>query len=249
MDENKFIPIVTINNKKDERVVEIDGVEKKVELPAEEGFNIESKDLEGVFEKHFFLKELEAVILFDRYQIQSKYQVDPTYNSNEFEFSGNRNNLRVYSSSEGKVLYRGDYAGAKEFFATGKETSFGTIEKTFDVFLILYILVGEEVLRFKWKMNQNNNWFDYKDGCEDNRGDKGYRGIKTKFSLEKKKFGTNEFWSCTLQNVGKVDRKKADKIGDALELKQDEDAASYNHPVDPSPIKEKDAVDIDEIPF
>jgi len=257
--EKTFIPEITVNNTKEEREVTIDGVEQKVEVPAQQGFNIKTKSLEGDYQKGFFVKDLEAVILFDRYQIQSKYNVKPMFMSNEFEFSGSRNNVRVYCPEKKEVLYEGPYSGAKDFFATGQITSAGTPEKSFDTFSILYLLIDGEVFRFRWKMNQNNTWFSYKDGAEDERGDRGYRGIKTKFALEKKKFGSNEFWACHLENVGKVDRTEADEIGDKLEDDMDEEVSKFKKGANgdsPQTVMDleqipmdQDTVDVDSIPF
>lgn len=248
---NEFIPEVTINNTKSTKVAKIDGVEQEVEVPAQEGFNLKTRDLDGNYEKKFFMKDLEAVILFDRYQIQSKYSTKPMYMSNEFEFQGPRNNVRVYCPDEKKVIYEGPYAGAKTEFATGQLTNAGTPEKTFDVFTVLYILMQGEVFRFRWKMNQNNNWFNYKDGCREDpesRADtKDYRGVVTKFGLDKKKFGTNEFWACTLQNIGTNDREEADTIGDALEKEMDE---RFTKKDEPKPVtEESEEISVDEIPF
>jgi hypothetical protein len=249
--EQNFIPEITINNTKTTKTVDIDGVSQEVEVPAQEGFNIKTKDLAGDYDKQFFLKDLKGVILFDRYQIQSKYSTKPMYMSNEFEFSGKRNNVRVYCPEEKRVLYEGPYAGAKEHFATGKKTSAGTAEKTFDVFSILYVLISGEVFRFRWKMNQNNNWFSYKDGCnsdETERDAKGYRKFITKFNLEKKKFGTNEFWACNLMNIGKADDKESNKIGDELEKKLDEIEEKFNKPKSTEEVQTDD-IQVDDIPF
>lgn len=255
-EKNEFIPEISINNTKEEKIVEVDGVEQKVEIPAKEGFNIKTKDLEGRYSKNFFLEEMEGIILLDRYQIQSKYEVKPMYISNEFEFTGARNNVRVYCPSEKEVKYEGPYNGAKDHFATGQITSAGRAETSYDVFSILYTLVGGEVFRFRWKMNQNNNWFDYKDGCKEDKASredkKEYRGILTKFGLSQKKFGSNEFWACTLQNIGKESRKEADEIGTELENKMDQRDADYrkrdqeksNHTEET-----KEEIKVENIPF
>jgi len=254
-EKNEFIPEITINNTGTIKMADIDGVKQKVEVRAQEGFNIKIKKADGSYDKSFFLKDLEGVILFDRYQIQSKYSQSPMYFSNEFEFSGDRNRLRVYSPEDSKVLYEGDYNGAKEAFATGKMTGAGTPEKTFDVYSILYVLIEGEVFRFRWKMNQNNNWFGYKDGCKvdkSSRGDnKDYRGVNTKFSLDTKKFGTNEFWACTLQNISENDRGDADRIGDELEDKLDKIEASYNstETISSGNTNVEDEINVENVPF
>jgi len=242
--EKEFIPEITINNKSERKEVEIDGAKQIVEVPAKKGFNIRTKNLSGEFSKEYFQEEIEAVILFDRYKIQSKYNSKPMYGSNEFEFSGDRNKLRVYSYDEKQVLYEGDYAGAKEAFATGEMSPTGTPKKSFDVFSILYIAIGEEVYRFKQKMNQNNLWFDYKSNTEDSRDDKNFRGINTKFDLEKKQFGDNEFWVCTLQNIGVVKKEDYDTMAEELEKELDK---PYEKPVDLASMGTE--VKVEDIPF
>jgi len=256
-EKQEFIPIVTINNKREKKEVEVEGVKQEVELPAQEGFNIESKGLDGDFSKSFFVKELSGVILFDRYQIQSKYTQSDYFMSNEFEFSGPRNNVRVYSPSTKEVLYEGDYDGVKEKFVTGETTKFGTPAKMYDTFAIIYFMTEGQILRFKWKLNQNNNWFDYKDNTKEDKESRkdnhDYRGINTSFALSKKKFGTNDFWICTLQNSGKVDRAEADIVATDLIKKLD---AKYNaektqKKEDLSEMAESldDGVNVAEIPF
>jgi len=224
--DTNFIPEITINNTGVTKEVEIDGVKQEVEVPAQEGFNLKTKDLEGNYKKQFFLKDLQGIVILDRYKIQSKYGEDPAYFSNEFEFTGKRNYVRVYCPSNKEVLYEGPYKGAKEHFATGGLNKMGLPLKTFDVYSVLYLLIEGEVFRFNWKMNRGNGWFSYKDGCKidkESRDDtKDYRGAITKFGLERKKFGKIEFWTCNLQNIGANDRAEADSVGNTLEATMDE---------------------------
>ena len=253
-EKQDHIPEISVNNTKVLKKVEIDGKEQEVEVPAQEGFNIKTRDLEGVYKKDFFVKDLEAVILFDRYQIQSKYVHKPAYMSNEFEFSGARNDVRVYCPEEKRVLYEGQYAGAKTEFATGQETKSGTPEKTFDVFSILYVLISGDIFKFRLKLNMNNNWFKYKDGCSEERDDNGHRNFTTKFALEKKKFGSNDFWACNLQNIGKTKEERVDELANGLEDKLDAIANSYKIVADVQPISEdKDVTENDiviaDLPF
>lgn len=244
--KKEFIPEITVNNSKISKVAVVDGVEQEIELPAQEGFNISTRDSDGNYNKSFFVKELEGVILLDRYKMQSKYGAKPQYYSNEFEFMGPRNYVRVTSKEEG-TLYEGDYAGAKKRFSTGQLTITGREEKTYDIFSLLYILFQGEVFKVIIKMNQNNNWFAYKDGTKVNKESrvdtKDYRGVRTKFALTKKKIGTNDIWFCNLQNVGQVDRKEVDKIGDDLEKALDEKNAPKEAPA------QEDNLKIENIPF
>ena len=259
-EKQEFIPEISVNNTKVSKEIEIDGKMQEVEVPAQEGFNIKTRDLEGKYSKDFFVKDLEAVILFDRYQIQSKYVHKPAYMSNEFEFTGSRNDVRVYCPDEKRVLYEGPYAGTKTEFATGQVSPKGIPEKTFDVFSILYVLISGDIFKFRWKLNQNNNWFTYKDGCQEERDDNGFRNFTTKFALEKKKFGINEFWACNLQNIGKTKEDKVDEIANGLEDKLDAIADTYKSSgevvkkeIEKSGITgtevSEDDIDVENLPF
>ena len=115
------------------------------------------------------------------------------------------------------------------------------------MYSVLYVLIQGEVFKFKAKMNGSNNWFDYREGCSKTRDDNGHRNVITKFGLEKKKFGSNEFWACTLQNIGVNDVDVSEKVKEA-------EATIYNPFVENNSSTEvaKEPVDeikIENIPF
>lgn len=196
-----FIPVVRINNKDEEKTVEIEGVETKVIVPARKGFLIKTKNEKGEYNEEFWKEELEGVILKERYEIQSKFDIEERYSS--FEFDTWTEPIKITDKNK-RVLIEAPYKELKETFSTGEKDSFGNDKKTFDLFLVLYINVEGEVKRFKWKMSQNNQWFTYKASFNEDT----YVGYKTKFNLIEEKKGDNTFWVVSYEKGEPVDLKE-----------------------------------------
>lgn len=237
-----FIPEILINNTKEKKEVDVDGVKQVVEIPAKEGFNVQERDDDGNYNKEFLTEKMEAVILLDRYELKSKYESSKFFFSNEFEFTPGKDNVRIYAPSTKEVLYEGDYAGAKEHFDTGQKNKVGKPITEFDVFAVLYVYYEGEIFRFKWKMNMNCNWFNYKANYERDL----YHTHTTKFELSKKTAGTNEFWVCTLEQGTEVNKDDM-QVQKNKVLKHFEDVKEmFQKREEPSTV---DEISIDDIPF
>ena len=239
--ENKpfpYIPVLSVNNKKVKKTVVVDEVEQEVEVPAQEGFNIETRGDDKKFNREFFIDKIQAVVLFDRYELKSKFGSDDFFFSNEFEYEDGKNHVRVYAPMKKEVLFEGDYAEAAAHFDTGQTTKSGYPIKDFDVFAVLYISYNGKIYRFKWKMNQNCNWFDYKKNFDN----KEYHTHMTDFVLSQKTAGSNTFWVCELQKGEEVNAEEMQAEKDkALET-----LASFPKPGEP---KVEQEIKVDNIPF
>jgi len=197
-----FIPVIRINNKSEEKEVEIDGEKKLVEVPAKKGFLLKTKDDNGDYKEEYWQEDLSGVILKERYEIQSKYGTEDFYYS--YEFDTWVEPIKVYDKNK-QVLIEGSYSDLKNHFSIEELDSRGNKKKSFELFLVLYLNVDGEVKRYRAKMNQNNKWFDYKNefGTDDT-----YVAYKTNFELEQKKAGDNKFWVANYVKGEKVNIKE-----------------------------------------
>ena len=196
-----FIPLLKINNKKKITETIIEGKSKKVEISPEEGFLLTTKNKETKeYEEKFYSKELSGVILKARYQIRSKFKVEPAYFSNEFD-SWNEI-VKVYNRSNREVIMEGSYSELKEAFKIAEKDSRGRNKKSFELFLILYLDLDNEIFRFKSKMSSYNNWFDYKNLFGENDT---YVAYKTNFKLTWIEEGQIGFWYVTFEKGEMVD--------------------------------------------
>jgi len=201
MNKTAYLPTITINNKKEQKTVEIDGEMKEVEITPKQGFNIEIRNEDKTYTKEFFTKDLQATILDYKYEIRSKYEHKQFYVSNEFDFAEGEDIVRVYAPHTKEVLYEDRYEGLRERFSIGEKNSVGKDKTSYDLYIVLYILVGEKIYKFKWKVTANCNWFSYKKMFDDDK----VPAYKTIFDLEKKKFGGSEFWVLALINGDVID--------------------------------------------
>lgn len=196
-----FIPLLKINNKKKITETIIEGKSKKVEISPEEGFLLTTKNKETKeYEEKFYSKELSGVILKARYQIRSKFKVEPAYFSNEFD-SWNEI-VKVYNRSNREVIMEGSYSELKEAFKIAEKDSRGRNKKSFELFLILYLDLDNEIFRFKSKMSSYNNWFDYKNLFGENDT---YVAYKTNFKLTWIEEGQIGFWYVIFEKGEMVD--------------------------------------------
>ena len=196
-----FIPLLKINNKKKITETIIEGKSKKVEISPEEGFLLTTKNKETKeYEEKFYSKELSGVILKARYQIRSKFKVEPAYFSNEFD-SWNEI-VKVYNRSNREVIMEGSYSELKEAFKIAEKDSRGRNKKSFELFLVLYLDLDNEIFRFKSKMSSYNNWFDYKNLFGENDT---YVAYKTNFKLTWIEEGQIGFWYVTFEKGEMVD--------------------------------------------
>ena len=198
-----YIPIITINNKTEEKEAEIDGVLTKVEVPAKEGFNITLKNEDtNEYNVEYYEKELEEVILRVRYSISSKNKVKPRYYS--YEFDNFSDNITVYDENKTKLI-EDTYANVKKFFATGELNSLGKPVASFDLQIILYIDINDEIYRFKLNNASRSNFFDYMKLFGNNDI---FTAYKTKFNLKFNDNGTIKFWYAEFEKGEQVDLTK-----------------------------------------
>lgn len=195
-----FIPVIRINNKEEEKEVDVEGEKKLVKIPAKKGFLIKIKDGDE-YKEEFYRENLEGVVLKERYELQSKFNIKDRYYS--YEFDNWSEPIKVYDVNH-NVLIEAPYSQLKEHFQTDELDKMGNKKKTFELYLILYLNIDGEVKRFRWKMSQNNKWFDYKNSF----GEDTYVGYKTKFNLERTTAGDNDFWIVNYEKGEAVNLKE-----------------------------------------
>ena len=188
-----FIPRIRINNKSEKKMATVEGVEKEVKILPEAGFLVTKKNENNEYIESLFGPTLSCGVLKERYQIESGYEEEPAYLSDEFDsFFGI---IKLHSRKDRKeVIAEGTYKELKEMFKTGEKNSAGKDKVSFGTSVILYISVGEDIYRFKWKLGMNNNWFDYKNSFGDNDT---YVAYTTNFELNKDTKGDNDYWFAT----------------------------------------------------
>jgi len=206
-----FIPLLQINNKKEKKMVEIDGLKQEVEVPSLQGFLLTIKNKETKeYEQKFYSKELSAVILKARYQIRSKFNVIPPYFSEEFDNWDQI--IKVYNRQSRSIIGEGTYSELKELFKTTDRDLVGRFRKSFELLLVLYLDIDGEILRFKSKMSSYNNWFDYKNTFAENDT---YVAYKTNFVLKYAREGKIEFWYVAFEKGEMID------LGKEIELQKE----------------------------
>lgn len=187
-----YVPIMTVNNKKTKRRIEIDGVEQDVEIPPKKGFWLTTKDVNDKYEKVFIEGDSSGVILKERYMIEKKLvpgSYDDQYRSNEFDDWDEE--IHLYNQKDKKTFFEGTYQEIKVFLPTSKKIVKGKeIEvKDYNLFLVLYINLEDkdQIVRLKLRMTSENNWFSYKN-----------------------EFGKNEPWAAFLTHLDLIDRQNGD---------------------------------------
>lgn len=179
------IPMLKINNKSEEKQVDIDGTLQPVKF-INEGFLVTEK-IEDNWETKFFAKELKGVILKRRFKIQSKMDNDVRYYSNEFDTW----NEPIKVSTGGERLFEGSYQEAKEMFKTGINPKTKRADKSFDTFLVLYLNVDKKLYKFEWRLSSMNKWFDYEGSFSQDT----FVRYNTEFILHQETTGDiNYFW-------------------------------------------------------
>ena len=200
-----FIPILKVDNTKELKSVTVDGKMKEIKVLPDAGFSLTKKNEDtGKYEKTRFSDSLEAVILRVRYKIQEKYdKANPTkklYYSYDFDMIDP--GIKVFEGN--REIAEGTYAQLKERFNTGVNDA-GFPTKSFDLVMVLYVDLDEEVYRFERKVTMNDAWYVYRN--EFLRNDT-FVGYKTKFILKKETAGDNDYWALSFEKGDKVDLSK-----------------------------------------
>jgi hypothetical protein len=201
---NPFIPIYTVNNRSDKKVMEIDGQETEVKIPPKKGFQVlDRNESANEFANSFSAGDLNAVILRERFMIEKKFKnkEDEQYKSDEFESWILP--IEVYDKKDRKrKIFKGNYSQIKEKFT--KMSDEGKRVKEFDLYVILYVNIeaSGQVARVKLKMNSDCNWFTYKNEFQENEP---WAGFMTKFKLVEKTTGEITYWHSVLERGEQVD--------------------------------------------
>jgi len=249
---------ITVNNHTEEK--EING--QKVTPRPDKTFKItEKKDDSEEYIDIPLGEEIEGVILKVRYQIFSKYKVDPKYRS--FEFGDTRKDLvRIFTGTfkNPQITFQGSYAQAKAEFATEEKDSMGNFKKSFDLYALVYMDIDGMAYKFRTKLTMGNGLFDYLG--QFGQGDT-YLAYKTKLSLEWKEVtGSVKFWEVKYAKGERVDlahylevlkelnkyfdiidgKVKAQQTDEAPPLLDGPSGGDYSQP-------EPDDIKIEDIPF
>lgn len=195
-----FIPIITINNQKETKEIEIDGEKKTVSVPPKKGFNL-IEQIDGQTVRTFFREELSAGILKIRYKIISKYkQWDPPFFS--FEFDNFNSVIQIRNSLDAQqVIAEGTYREIKQKFVSSTPNQMGGAQAAYKLYAMLYLDLDNQIYRFQWRLGKYNNLFDYLKTFDVNET---IVGFKTNFVLRQKKIGDIEFWYAQAERGEKL---------------------------------------------
>lgn len=246
-----YIPVISVNNTKTEKEVDVDGVLTKVEVPAKEGFNITIKDeATNEYITDYFNKTLSAVILRVRYSIGSKHKVEPRYYS--YEFDRFDEIIKVYDDSK-QVVVEGNYQTIKKHFATGETTQMGKPKASFDLKVIAYIDIDGQIYRLRLNNASRSNLFDYTKTFGQNDV---FTAYKTNFNLKFNDQQAIKFWYIEFERGEQVDLGK--EIPLQKELAKYFDIAKYIKQPDAQPdvirefeemANDSDEIQVSQIPF
>jgi len=184
-----FIPILKINNTKEKKIVDIEGVKKEVELAAKKGFNVTTKGENG-YDTVFFGETLKGGFLKQRYSVKSKYKSEPGFYSREFDDFNEKINL-INPQDKNDIVASGTYKDLKEMFQTGETNSMGKPKSNLILSMIIYIEVEEKIYRLELSTSSKNNWFDYKNSFGDNET---IAGFETIIGLKEDTNGSITYW-------------------------------------------------------
>lgn len=250
---------ITINNRSKE--VEING--QLVTPRPEETFVISTRDkTSGEYTDEHLGATLTGVVLKVRYQMFSKYKVDPRYLS--FEFGDTRRDLvKVFTGTykDPQIIFYGSYADAKTEFATEEKDSMGNFKKSFDLFAMLYMDIGGSPYKLKVKLTKGCGLFDYLSTFGENES---YLGYETEVTLRWNEVTSSvKFWEPEFKRGKKVDLKHyldvlkdLNKFFDIIDGKTNMPTApirsEISAPMDPTDDysqPEPEDIDISQIPF
>jgi len=129
----------------------------------EKAFNDTTKTIE----KKEFAKTFQGVILSTKAQLVDKGK-KPTWRTEEFDIYDKDYQIAIYPLLDGKFVK--DSSGEiKVSHATYQEIKRsrsvvqlnGTLQSTYNYMIVLYVGVGEEIIKLKFKGTARGNYFDY----------------------------------------------------------------------------------------
>lgn len=146
-----YVPVIEINNKQEEKEIEIDGTKQIVKLAPKKEFYLTVRDNEKKeYVKELYADKFSGVILKVRYFISKKFTGTndglPWFSSQEFDSF--KDIIRI--TEEQKVVWSGTYADFKTEY-----------EGKYVLYSLLYVLIGEEVFRVKVKGESKAVIWDY----------------------------------------------------------------------------------------
>lgn len=197
--KKKTFPILKINNKAEEKTVEIDGVSTVVNIPAKKGFNVVTKNGDK-WETTFLTDKLSGVVLFVRYKIKNIYGAKQQFSSHEFDeqtLNGN-GKFKVFSNKE--TIFDGTIQEAFEKFNSGKVNNYGREIPDYEVFSVIYVLFMGEVLKLEQKHKYKGR---FKEFYEKNKAN--ILSFETLFDLEKKNIAGRDLWLLDVKKGNDVD--------------------------------------------
>jgi len=247
-----YIPIISINNQKEEKEIDIEGKLTKVEIPAKEGFNITLKDEKtNEYDMQYYGDKLEAVMLRVRYSIGSKNKVSPRYYS--YEFDRFDDIIKVYDENK-TVLIENNYANIKKRFATGEKNTIGKPKASFDLRVIIYVEIDNQIFRLRLNNASRSNFFDY---MKTFGNDDIFQAYKTKFNLKFNDKGEIKFWYIEFEKGEGIDLTKEIPLLQELQkffnvqkvIKQPEEISEQPTIYEERIIDVDSDIDVTQIPF
>ena len=115
----------------------------------------------------FAEKSFEGIIIASKAMLSDKGK-SPTWMTGEFDPTNKAYQIEVIQLSEGKFVKNQD-GTVKKTVATYSQIKAsrsianpdGTVKNSFDYYIVLYVLVGEEIIKLKMKGTARTNYFNY----------------------------------------------------------------------------------------
>lgn len=179
MDINKELEIalgIRSGEFKNYKTLRVDNGDDKKGTNKSGEFVCKTKNEQGEFVREQFGKVLTGVVLAVRAQVSSRYKKDVEgWISSEFNASYPNEVIQVYKKKN--IVWKGSYKGLKEMFSI-KEAD-GTTSNNFTYRTILYMALGDEIVRVVLMGKSQSHWFMYGSSVADNTSLLSYETICT----------------------------------------------------------------------
>jgi hypothetical protein len=170
-------PVLEVNNKSEQKEIEIDGVKQIVTVAPEKLYTVTVRNDAGEYEKSAFVGTFDGIVMKVRYECQKKYvKDDPIAWWCTREFDSFFEDITVYEGGK-TPIWSGSYQGFKSEY-----------EDQYTLYLVLYVSVDGKIYKTKFKGGSRSNFWDYlkvikKEGLA-------LSGQKTVFAVEQKELPT-----------------------------------------------------------